>query len=87
MQTPSKHSFSLKQQNSVFHFKEVTMKVIEKDLQKLSCKKGSLSLDIPTRIVKEGAVISEEYLCKSITQITSVSCCLKLTDPTDPIVA
>ena len=54
------------QKNSIFFFKEVTIKEIRNEINKLSSKKASRTSDVPTRIVKENPGIFSYISCKSI---------------------
>ena len=54
---PSPLAIRETQNNCIFCFKEVTVKEIEKEINKLSSKKTSQNSDIPRRIVKENVDI------------------------------
>ena len=70
-------------QNKIFHFKEVKIGEIEKEILKLDKTKASQKTDITTRIIKEN--IDIEFLCTSTNspiKSTNFPSSLKLADVT-----
>ena len=53
-------------ENSIFCFKELTIKEITKEINKLRSKKAFQNNDVSTRIVKENLDIIVGFLCKNI---------------------
>ena len=67
--------------SKIFHFEEVKIGEIKKEIPRLDKSKTSQKTDISTRIIKENVDIFAEFLCTSINgAIKSVSfpCSLKL---------
>ena len=61
-------------ENSIIFFKEVTIEEIEKDINKLSSKKGSQNSDVQTRIVKENADVFAKFCVKVLTLHSNHHC-------------
>ena len=71
--------------NKIFHFEEVNIGEVEKEMLKLDKTKASQKTDIPTRIVKENIDICADFLCTSINRAiksSSFPSSLKLADVT-----
>ena len=71
--------------NKTFHFKEVNIGEVEKEILKLDKTKASQKTDIPTRIIKENIDIFADFLCTSINSAiksSSFLSSLKLADVT-----
>ena len=49
--------------NSHFHFNEVSVEEVYKEVRKLSSRKSVQSTDIPIRVLKENAGIFADYIC------------------------
>ena len=49
--------------NSHFHFNEVSVEEVYKELRKLGPRKSAQSTDIPIRVLKENADIFADYVC------------------------
>ena len=49
--------------NSHFHFNEVSVEEVYKEIRKLSPRKSAQSTDIPIRVLKENADIFADYIC------------------------
>ena len=49
--------------NSHFHFNEVSVEEVYKELRKLGPRKSAQSTDIPIRVLKENADIFADYIC------------------------
>ena len=49
--------------NSHFHFNEVSVEEVYKEIRKLSSRKSVQSIDIPIRVLKENANIFADYIC------------------------
>ena len=71
--------------NKIFHFEEVNIGEVEKEMLKLDKTKASQKTDIPTRIIKENIDICADFLCTSINRAiksSSFPSSLKLADVT-----
>ena len=71
--------------NKSFHFEEVNIGEVEKEILKLDKTKGLQKADIPTRIIKEITDIFVDFLCTSINsaiESSSFPSSLKLADVT-----
>ena len=49
--------------NSHFHFNEVSVEEVYKEIRKLSTRKSVQRTDIPIRVLKESADIFADYIC------------------------
>ena len=49
--------------NSHFHFNEVSVEEVYKKIRKLIPRKSAQSTDIPIRVLKENADIFADYIC------------------------
>ena len=49
--------------NSHFHFNEVTVEEVYEEIRKLSTRKSVQRTDIPIRVLKENADIFADYIC------------------------
>ena len=52
--------------NKKFHFEDVNIGEVEKEILKLDKTKASRKTDIPIRIIKENIDILTDFLCRSI---------------------
>ena len=71
--------------NKIFHFEEVNIGEVEKEILKLDKTKASQKTDIPTRIIKGNIDIFADFLCTNINSAiksASFPFSLKLTDVT-----
>ena len=71
--------------NKIFHFEEVNIGEIEKEIPKLDKTKASQKTDILTRIIKENIDMFADFLCTSINgaiKSASFPSSLRLTDVT-----
>ena len=50
--------------NSHFHFNEVSVEEVYKEIRKLIPRKSAQSTDIPIRVLKENADIFADYICR-----------------------
>ena len=50
--------------NSHFHFNEVTVEEVYEEIRKLSTRKSVQRTDIPIRVLKENADIFADYICR-----------------------
>ena len=70
---------------NIFHFEEVNIGEVEKEILKLDKAKASLKTDIPTRFIKENIDIFADFLCTSRNsgiKFASFPSSLKLADVT-----
>ena len=59
--------------NSHFHFNEVSVEEVYKEIRKLSPRKSAQSTDIPIRVLKENADIFADYICGFFNESTKKS--------------
>ena len=66
--------------NKTFHFEEVNIREVEKEILKLGKTKASQKTDFPTRIIKENIDIFADFLFSNINSTISFTSSLKLAD-------
>ena len=64
--------------NKTFHFEQVNIREVQKEILKLDKAKASQKTDIPSGIIKENIDIFADFLCSSINSTISFTSSLKL---------